>query len=42
MTGATYLWQNFLNNPKIIEFIVQDIKKNCNIVNFQTKSPKIF
>lgn len=31
MTGATYLWQNFLNNPKIIEFIIQDIKDNCDL-----------
>ena len=27
----TYLWQNFLNNQEVIDFIVDDIKKNADL-----------
>ncbi len=28
---STYLWQNFLNNQEVIDFIVEDIKENANL-----------
>ena len=28
---ASYLWQNFLDNEEIIDFIIKDIKDNCNL-----------